>query len=76
MVFGIKDKKQLRSLGTASMMGLQVVCGTFVGLAMGYYLDRYFGTKPWLTLIFLIFGIIAGFKNMFRELKKLDQDEK
>ena len=80
MFFKIKDKKYMQSLGTASMMGLQVVCGTFVGLGMGYYLDKWldprFHTKPWLTLLFLIFGIIAGFRNMFRELKKLERDEK
>lgn len=56
-----------------------MVAATFIGLAMGYYLDRWLGTSPWLTLIFLLFGIIAGFRNIFiltqRELKR-QEDEK
>lgn len=56
-----------------------MVAATFIGLAMGYYLDRWLGTSPWLTLIFLLFGIVAGFRNIFiltqRELKRQD-DEK
>jgi ATP synthase protein I len=75
MFFKIKDKKYWESLGTASIMGLHVVSGTVVGLAMGYYLDKWLGTKPWLLLIFLVFGIIAGFRNMFQELKKITKDD-
>lgn len=57
-------------------MGLHLVSGVIVGLAIGYYLDKYFGTRPWLILLFLIFGIIAGYKNMFRELKLMQKKEK
>ncbi|GAB1411028.1 hypothetical protein MASR1M90_21820 [Desulfovibrionales bacterium] len=56
-------------------MGIHLVSGVIVGLAMGYYLDRFFNTKPWLTLVFLVFGIIAGYKNMFRELKRIQKKE-
>jgi ATP synthase protein I len=43
---------------------------------MGYFLDKWLGTKPWGLLFFLIFGIAAGFKNVYMEVKKLqDQDE-
>ncbi len=38
---------------------------TVIGLALGYWLDGVFGTSPWLTLIFLVLGIIAGFRNIF-----------
>lgn len=59
----------------ASVMGLHLVSGVIVGIAMGYYLDKYFDTKPWLTLIFLIFGIIAGYRNMFREMQRIQRKE-
>lgn len=75
MFFKIKDKKYWESIGTASVMGLHVVSGTVVGLAMGYYLDKWLGTKPWLLLIFLVLGIVAGFRNMFQELKKITKDD-
>jgi len=56
-----------------------MVAATFIGLAMGYYLDRWLGTSPWLTLIFLVLGIISGFRNIFiltqRELKRQQQEQ-
>ena len=71
----VADKKYWQNLGTASVMGLHIVSGTVVGLVMGIYLDKQLATKPWLTLVFLIFGIIAGFMNMFRELKKIERSQ-
>ncbi|NOX20821.1 MAG: AtpZ/AtpI family protein [Nitrospirae bacterium] len=50
----------------ASTVPLNVVAATFVGLAIGYGLDRLFGTSPYLTFIFLILGIIAGFRELYR----------
>ena len=75
MLFNKKTNKNIESLGIASVMGLHLVSGVVVGMAMGYYLDKYFGTKPWLTLIFLVFGIIAGYKNMFREMQRIQKKE-
>lgn len=55
-----------------------MVASTFIGLAMGYFLDKWLGTSPWLTLIFLGFGIISGFRNVFiltaRELKRQEKE--
>lgn len=74
-----EDKRQLfKSLGFMSSVGISMVASTFIGLAMGYYLDRWLGTSPWCTLIFLGFGIVSGFRNIYilteRELKR-QQDE-
>lgn len=55
-----------------------MVAATFIGLAMGYYLDKWLGTSPWLTLIFLGFGIVSGFRNIYilteRELKRQQEE--
>ncbi len=59
-----------KNLAMLSSMGITMVASTFIGLLIGIYLDRLFSTKPVLTIIFLIFGIIAGFKNMFDMIKK------
>jgi len=53
-----------------SSLGLQVALSIFIGLAFGVYLDRKFETAPWLTLIFLGFGIAAGFRNIALAIKK------
>ena len=64
------EKPFLKQLMQASKLGLNIginlVLSTFVGLAIGYGLDHLFHTSPWLTLIFLILGIIAGFKELLR----------
>lgn len=52
-------------LAMASTIGLSMVFATFIGLAIGYWLDKVFDTSPWLTLIFLVVGIVAGFRNIY-----------
>jgi ATP synthase protein I len=64
------DKGSLRRHANIASIGINLVVATFVGLGIGLYLDKYFGTAPWLMLIFLVFGIAAGFKNMFEQVKK------
>ena len=61
-----EDKwKQRRLLAMAASMGFSIVLATVIGLAAGYFLDRLFDTSPWLTMIFLLLGIVAGFRNIY-----------
>jgi ATP synthase protein I len=55
-----------RQIGGLSGVGLTLVVCTVLGLVGGYYLDRWLGTEPWLLLVGLLFGIAAGFVNLFR----------
>ena len=60
------DKRQLmKSLGFLSSLGISMVAASFIGLFIGIYLDKWLGTSPWMTLIWLGFGIAAGFRNIF-----------
>jgi ATP synthase protein I len=75
-----EDRRQLyKSLGFLSSLGISMVAATIIGLAFGYYLDRWLGTSPWLTMLFLGFGIAAGFRNLFvlsnRELKRQQRED-
>jgi ATP synthase protein I len=51
-------------------MGIALVVTTFLGLVVGLYLDRVFGTQPWLMIVFLILGIAAGFRNIYVTIKR------
>lgn len=47
-------------------MGLELVSALIVGVGIGYMLDRWLGTKPWLLILFFILGSAAGLLNVFR----------
>ena len=71
---GTREAVQL--LAIASSIGIAIVLATVIGLAAGYYLDLWLDTKPVLTLVFLLFGIIAGFKNIFVIMRRVQRLEK
>ncbi|MDD5678080.1 MAG: AtpZ/AtpI family protein [Kiritimatiellae bacterium] len=54
-----------QGLATLGSLGFTLVGCTFLGLFAGYYLDRWLNTRPWLTILLLLFGIAAGFLNIF-----------
>ncbi len=62
--------KSFGSIVDFASIGLLFVSSIFVGATMGYFLDLKFGTKPYLSLIFLILGIIAGVKSVYKILRK------
>lgn len=74
------EKSFFRQLLEASTVGLNLVLATFIGLAMGLGIDNYImpkiglSTFPWFTIIFLLIGIIAGFRDLVRMAKKSDNE--
>ncbi|MDR1051861.1 MAG: AtpZ/AtpI family protein [Deltaproteobacteria bacterium] len=52
-------------LATASSVGLALVVSVFLGLVLGLWLDGRLGTRPWLTVVCLLCGVAAGFKNIW-----------
>lgn len=67
------EKTSFKQLLEASSVGIHLVVSTFVGLAIGYGLDKLFGTSPYLTVIFLLIGIIAGFMELLRVARKQER---
>jgi ATP synthase protein I len=66
---GVGDDQADEHLVNAASVGITLVVSTVLGLSGGYYLDRWLGTAPWLTMIGLGLGIAAGFANLFRSTK-------
>ncbi len=65
-----ETRKSIRELAYFSSLGFSVSLAIFIGLGIGVYLDRRFDTSPWLTLVFLGFGIAAGYRNIGLAIKK------
>jgi F0F1-type ATP synthase assembly protein I len=55
-------------------LALLLPVSTFVGLAIGYALDKAFGTR-WLQVLFLILGTVAGFVALIRQIVKDSNDD-
>ena len=68
-----QDDQHTSSLGTAFKMSTELVAHVAVGTIIGFILDKTFGTKPWLILIFFFVGVIAGIMNVFKSAKNMQK---
>lgn len=75
------DRRFWMSMYSLATVGLNIVVATFFGLGLGWLIDHKLfdgKTEPWFTLIFLVLGIVAGFRNMFKIIMskaEMDDDE-
>jgi ATP synthase protein I len=53
-------------LGFALRIGIELVAALAVGVGIGFLLDRWLGTAPWLMVVFFFLGSAAGFLNVYR----------
>ena len=65
-----ETRRTFKEMAYFSSLGISVSLAIFIGLGIGVWLDRKFDTSPWLTLIFLVLGIIAGFRNIALVIKR------
>ncbi|HEV2055448.1 MAG TPA: AtpZ/AtpI family protein [Methylomirabilota bacterium] len=64
------------SLGMLASVGITLVVATAGAMIGGYFVDRWLNSSPWFTLIGLGVGIVAGFRNLFRSIKRAEQRER
>ena len=72
-----KNSKQSSSsnIGVAFKLSTEMVAAVVVGTTIGFILDNWFGTKPWLILIFFFVGVVAGILNVIRSAKSMQSKE-
>ena len=71
----ISRQSSSSKLGIAFKMSTEMVAAVVVGTIIGFILDNWFGTKPWLILIFFFVGVITGILNVFRSAKNMQSKE-
>ncbi|MES1151900.1 MAG: AtpZ/AtpI family protein [Dongia sp.] len=54
-------------------LSAELLAGVLVGLGIGWALDRWLGTGPWLLLVFLLLGTAAGILTVIRSGNKPDK---
>ena len=78
-----KIKKQVQSdiekrgsfMGNAFKLGTEFVAAVAVGTIIGFILDSWFDTKPWLIIIFFFLGAAAGMLNVIRAANRMQKDD-
>jgi len=60
-----------KGLSFAFRIGTELVAGIAVGVGIGWALDRWLGTKPWLMIAFFVLGAAAGMMNVYRAVAGL-----
>tara|TARA_Y100000768_G_scaffold346655_1_gene294346 strand:+ start:4389 stop:4667 length:279 start_codon:yes stop_codon:yes gene_type:complete len=76
-----KIKKQVDSdiekkgsfMGSAFKLGTELVAAVAVGTIIGFILDSWFDTKPWLIIIFFFLGAAAGMLNVIRTASRMQK---
>ncbi len=68
------EKKGL-FLGSAFKLGTELVAAVAVGTIIGFILDSWFDTKPWLIIIFFFLGTVAGILNVIRTANRMQKEE-
>jgi len=61
------------SLGKALKIGTELVASVVVGTLLGFILDGWFDTRPWLTISFFFMGVGAGILNVIRSAKNMNK---
>jgi ATP synthase protein I len=63
-----------RGMAYGLRMGSELVAAVLVGGLIGYFLDQWLGTTPWLFLLFFVLGFAAGVLNVMRSFKRLQEE--
>ena len=70
------DNNQPASLGMALKLSTEMVVAVLVGTIIGFILDSWFDSKPWLIIMFFFVGVAAGITNVIRTAKLMQKNVK
>ena len=60
-------------LGKALKISTELVAAVVVGTTLGFILDNWFDTRPWLTISFFFMGVAAGILNVIKSAKDMQK---
>lgn len=68
-----RSGRQFYHVLSASSVGLELGLSVVLGVLIGRWLDGRFGTEPWLMLVFLVLGLVAGFRGVLRAVRRAER---
>ena len=69
------NEKRGSFMGNAFKLGTELVAAVAVGTIIGFILDSWFDTKPWLIIIFFFLGAVSGILNVIRAANKMQKED-
>lgn len=69
------DKKMLQITGRYSYVGIFFGVAVCLGYFGGHWLDGRWHTGPWLGLVGLLVGVVAGFRELYRLTRQAEEEE-
>ena len=69
-----ESEKKASFMGSAFKLGTELVAAVAVGTIIGFILDSWFDTKPWLIIIFFFLGTAAGILNVIRTANRMQKE--
>ncbi len=69
------NEKRGSFMGSAFKLGTELVAAVAVGTIIGFILDSWFDTKPWLIIIFFFLGAAAGMLNVIKTANKMQKED-
>jgi ATP synthase protein I len=72
---GNDERGWWKAFAEISALGMTFPLAIAAGYGLGWWLDRQFGTWPWLTIVFTVLGIAAAFVQLFRLAARNDRNE-
>ena len=71
----LDQEKRGSFMGSAFKLGTELVAAVTVGTIIGFILDNWFDTKPWLMIIFFFLGAAAGILNVIRAANRMQKEK-
>jgi len=71
----LNNKENSSFMGSAFKLGTELVAAVAVGTIIGFILDNWFDTKPWLMIFFFFLGSVAGILNVIKVAKRMQEKD-
>lgn len=71
-----EQAKANQVIGRYGTIGLEIFFAILLGYIFGSYLDQWIGTKPYITILFTVYGIVAAVRALMRMTRMYKEDLK
>jgi ATP synthase protein I len=68
---GSNDPAMQRGMALGLRIGVELVVAVLVATLLGWGIDRWLGTSPWVAIVMFFLGVAAGMVNVYRAVARI-----